>query len=122
MEEVKNIEIPKPGTKAYVEAELAAAKAELEALQAEKEAMAAAKAELEAEVAEPVAQREKIFIPKGYANDEPNLFVSINGVNYLLPKGKESEVPKFVADEIKRSWKAQQAMDQHIDELMAASK
>lgn len=67
-------------------------------------------------------KREKIFIPKGYANDEPNLFVSVNGVNYLLPKGKESEVPKAVADEIRRSWAAQQKMDQHIDELMEASK
>jgi hypothetical protein len=67
-------------------------------------------------------KREKIFIPKGYANDEPNLFVSVNGVNYLLPKGKESEVPKAVADEIRRSWAAQQKMDHHIDELMEASK
>lgn len=67
-------------------------------------------------------KREKIFIPKGYANDEPNLFVSVNGVNYLLPKGKESEVPKAVADEVRRSWAAQQEMDQHIDELMEASK
>lgn len=69
-----------------------------------------------------VVKYEKIFIPKGYANDEPNLFVSVNGVNYLLPKGKESEVPKHVADEIKRSWKAQQKMDQRIDEMLEASK
>ena len=67
-------------------------------------------------------KREKIFIPKGYANDEPNLFVSVNGVNYLLHKGMESEVPKAVADEVRRSWAAQQKMDQHIDELMEASK
>ena len=72
------------------------------------------------EVAE--VKYEKIFIPKGYANDEPNLFVSVNGVNYLLPKGKESEVPKHVAAEIKRSWKAQQKMDQRIDEMLEASK
>ena len=67
-------------------------------------------------------KREKIFIPKGYVNDEPNLFVSVNGVNYLLPKGKESEVPKHVADEIRRSWKAQAAMDQRIDQMLEASK
>ena len=35
--------------------------------------------------------RVEVFIPKGYANDEPNLFVSVNGVNYLLPKGKKSD-------------------------------
>ena len=74
------------------------------------------------ETQEPKVEYEKIFIPKGYANDEPNLFVSVNGVNYLLPKGKESEVPKHVAAEIKRSWKAQQKMDQRIDEMLEASK
>lgn len=65
---------------------------------------------------------EEISIPRGYANDEPNLFVSVNGVNYLLPKGKKSKVPKYVADEIRRSWRAQEAMDQRIDELLEASK
>lgn len=63
-----------------------------------------------------------ITIPRGYATDEPNLLVGVNGVNYLLPKGKKSKVPKHVADEIKRSWKAQETMDQHIDELLEASK
>lgn len=65
---------------------------------------------------------EEISIPKGYANDEPNLLVGVNGVNYLLPKGKKSKVPKYVADEIRRSWMAQEAMDQHIDEMLEASK
>lgn len=65
---------------------------------------------------------EEISIPKGYANDEPNLLVGVNGVNYLLPKGKKSKVPKYVADEIRRSWSAQEAMDQRIDEMLEASK
>ena len=26
----------------------------------------------------------EVFIPKGYINEEPNLLVSVNGVNYLL--------------------------------------
>lgn len=65
---------------------------------------------------------EEISIPKGYANDEPNLLVGVNGVNYLLPKGKKSKVPKYVADEIRRSWRAQEAMDQRIDEMLEASK
>ena len=65
---------------------------------------------------------EEITIPRGYANDEPNLLVGVNGVNYLLPKGKKSKVPKHVADEIKRSWKAQEAMDQHIDKMLESAK
>ena len=64
----------------------------------------------------------EVFVPKGYANDEPNLFVSVNGVNYLLPKGKKSKVPAHVAREIRRSWKAQDIADQHINEMLEASK
>lgn len=71
---------------------------------------------------EAVDERVDVYIPKGYANDEPNLFVSVNGVNYLLPKGKTSKVPAHVAAEIERSKRAQERMDQHIDEMMEASK
>ena len=45
----------------------------------------------------PTEDRVEVFVPKGYANDEPNLFVSVNGVNYLLPKGKKSLVPAHVS-------------------------
>ena len=67
-------------------------------------------------------KREEIFVPKGYANDEPNLLISVNGANYLLPKGKTSKVPKFIADEFYRSQKAQEALDKHVDEMLEASK
>lgn len=63
--------------------------------------------------------REEIFIPKGYANDEPNLQIIVNGVVYLLPKGKTSKVPPHVAAEFRRSQKAEAAMDQHIDAMKA---
>ena len=66
-------------------------------------------------------KREKIFIPRGNANDEPNLLVSVNGKNYLLPRGKESEVPAEVAYEVKRAWRAQSAMDETIDKLKEAA-
>lgn len=62
-------------------------------------------------------EKAEIFIPRGAANDDPNLFVSVNGVNYLLPKGKSSKVPKHIAEEIKRSWKAEELQDKRIDEL-----
>lgn len=65
----------------------------------------------------------EVYIPRSSnANDDPNLFVSVNGVNYLLPKGKKSTVPIAIAEEIERSIKAQEALDQHIDEMLAASK
>ena len=50
--------------------------------------------------------RVEIFIPRGGDREDPNLFVGINGTNYLLPRGKKSMVPKAVAEEIKRSNKA----------------
>ena len=67
-------------------------------------------------------ERVEIHVPKGYANDEPNLLISVNGVNYLLPKGKTSKVPKFIADEFYRSQKAQEALDKRVDEMLEASK
>lgn len=70
----------------------------------------------------PADERVDIFVPKGYANDEPNLLISVNGVNYLLPRGKTSNVPKFIADEFHRSQKAQEALDKRVDEMLEASK
>lgn len=51
----------------------------------------------------------KIRIPKQSPKEEPNLYVAINGVNYLIPRGEEVEVPQFVADEIERSNAARDA-------------
>lgn len=112
-------EAPKPGTKAYVEAELAAAKAELEAMKAEKEARQTA-VNIEPDVpSAPIEERVDLFVEKGYANDEPNLLIAVNGVNYLLPKGKTSKVPKHVAAEYYRSRKAQQHLDEQVDKMLA---
>lgn len=59
-----------------------------------------------------------IFVPKGYAGDEPNQFVSVGGVNYLLPRGKTSTVPVAVAHELKRAWAAQEYLDAKIERLL----
>lgn len=66
--------------------------------------------------------RVKVFISRGASNEDPNLFVSVNGVNYLLPRGKESLVPKAVAEEINRSLRAQEALDRRRDLLLTAAK
>lgn len=71
--------------------------------------------------AEDVELRVEVFIPKGYANDEPNLFVGVNGKSFLLPKGKKSVVPKYIADEIERSRKAEETLDEHVAEMTAAA-
>ena len=64
------------------------------------------------------ADRVEIFVPKGYTGDEPNVFVSVNGVNYLLPRGKKSLVPPEVAREFQRSQGAQEALDRRIEKLL----
>ena len=51
-------------------------------------------------------KRIEVFIPRGGDRADPNLFVGINGVNYLLPRGKKSMVPLAVAGEIARGEKA----------------
>lgn len=63
--------------------------------------------------------RVEVFIPKGYANEDPNFFVSVNGVNYLLPRGKTSKVPPEVKAEIDRAHKAQEILDDKIDAMAA---
>lgn len=67
-------------------------------------------------------ERVEIFIPRGYANEDPNFFVGVNGKSYLLPRGKKSMVPPEVAAEIRRSFEAQEALDQRVDALLEASK
>lgn len=71
---------------------------------------------------EPKDDRVDIFVPKGYANDEPNLMIAVNGVNYVLPKGKTSKVPKHIAEEFYRSQRAQEALDNRVDTMLGASK
>ena len=61
----------------------------------------------------------KLHIPKGFANEEPNLMVGINGKNYLLPRGKESLVPSEVAKEVSRALAAQEKLDAAMDRLAA---
>lgn len=64
-----------------------------------------------------VPERVDIFIPRAGVNEEPMLTVGINGVMYRLPRGKTSNVPKFVADEIRRSWEAASFMDDHSNDM-----
>lgn len=64
----------------------------------------------------------EIYIPRGQANDEPNHLVSVNCKNFLLPKGKTSTVPAYIADEIKRSWRAQERWDDRSHAMLEQTK
>ena len=61
----------------------------------------------------------ELYVERGAAHDDPNCFISINGVNYILPRGKTSLVPTFVAEEYERSKKAQQRLDERKDEFLS---
>ena len=63
-------------------------------------------------------EKVEVFVPKGYVNEEPNLFVSVGGVNYLLPRGKKSLVPRAVAAELERARRAQERLDQKMEQLL----
>lgn len=68
------------------------------------------------------AKRVDIFIPRAASNrEDPNLYVGINGVNYVLPKGKTSKVPDFVAEEIRRADAAAIYMDDQRLNMKKAS-
>lgn len=64
----------------------------------------------------------KLSIPRGDTRGDPNLFISVNGVNYLLPRGKTSEVPPEVAEEYNRSEKAKEKYYALSDELQQRAK
>ena len=53
--------------------------------------------------------RVALYVPAGYGDEEKNLFVSVGGVNYLLPRGSTSMVPPAVAAEVERSRRAEES-------------
>lgn len=72
-------------------------------------------------VKDPNVQMVEVMIPRGGGNEDPNFFVSVNGVNYLLPKGKRSLVPQHIAFEINRAWAAQEAQDARMQAMIDAA-
>ena len=59
-----------------------------------------------------------LFIPRGPSIEDPNVIISVNGKNYVLPKGKTSKVPDFVKYEYDRALRAKEAMDVHSAEMV----
>ena len=66
--------------------------------------------------------RVKIFVPRISGNTDPNLVIVINGKNYVLPRGKESIVPKAVAAEYERSKREQYKVDNAIFDMVEQAK
>ena len=49
----------------------------------------------------------RMNVLRGTDREDPNLFVCVNGVNFLLPKGKTSLVPGVVLEEVHRAARAE---------------
>ena len=67
-------------------------------------------------------ERVDVFVPKGLANDDPNLYVSVNGENFLLPKGQVSRVPVYIKDAIERSYSAIDTQEKRAKSLIEKTK
>lgn len=67
-------------------------------------------------------EKVEVYVPKGLANDDPMLYVSINGENYLLPRGKTSLVPTYVKAAIERSYGAQERQEERAKALIEKTK
>ena len=64
--------------------------------------------------------RVEVSIPRGPERGDPNVFVGINGLSYLLPRGKKSRVPVCVAEELARSERARDERDAARSALVRA--
>ena len=68
---------------------------------------------------EPAQELVPVSLARAGKNEEQNLFVSVNGKSWLLPKGKTSMVPPYVAAEISRAEAAQDELNRYIQHAAA---
>lgn len=73
---------------------------------------------IEQETTAPQEEHEEIFVPPSGVGQERDLVICINGRRFIMPKGQTSRVPKYVADEYRRSLAAQAAGDRHVNEMI----
>ena len=56
--------------------------------------------------------------PRAERSDaDPNFYVSVNGKAYIMPRGKESMIPRYVYNEIMRAEEAAEIMAEHEAEM-----
>ena len=64
----------------------------------------------------------ELFVEPGYTKDDHNEFISINGKNYILPKGEVSMVPPCVKAEYERSRRARSVQKKNSDAMLEKGK
>jgi hypothetical protein len=63
-------------------------------------------------------ERVELFVPRGSFNEDPNEVIGLNGVLYVLPRGKKSLVPSAVAEEYHRAQRAKEIFDDGVTERL----
>jgi hypothetical protein len=63
-------------------------------------------------------ERVELFIPRGTSSEDPNEVIGLNGVLYVLPKGKKSLVPAAVAEEYYRAQRAKEIFDDGVSKRL----
>ncbi len=58
-----------------------------------------------------------LFVDRDPSDENPNLLISVNGKNFLMPRGEVSRVPKYIRDEYERSKRAQYKADKTIADM-----
>lgn len=64
----------------------------------------------------------ELYVEPGYLKDDPNEFISINGKNYILPKGETSMVPPCVKAEYERSCRAKSVQRKNSNAMLEKGK
>ena len=65
--------------------------------------------------------RIEVNVPRASEREDPNLFVAVNGINYLLPRGARSMVPSSVARELARAERAADMLYASMDGMRKQS-
>lgn len=66
-------------------------------------------------------ERVELFVPRGSNGEDPNEIIGLNGVLYVLPKGKTSMVPAAVAAEYHRAQRAKAVFDEGVSQRLEAA-
>ena len=63
-------------------------------------------------------EKVELYVESGYSKDDPNEYISVHGINYVLPKGETSMVPPCVKFEYERSRRAKGIQRRNSEEML----
>ena len=73
---------------------------------------------MENETKKTTEERVDVHIPRGGVHEDPNLYVCINGKEFLLPRGQTSNVPVYVKNAVDCLFRTQSYQEKHSQALI----